>query len=416
MLEKNRNSINYAIELTQIHVDELRVGMYVAELDRPWTDTPFLFQGFYLENEADVKTVKKYCEFVFIDKLRQSSAQTTGAEDTLYSKGGLKTSKSFKKHSGIDSDIQQGSKVHKQISTVVKSFMQNITLGKSVSVAVAKEVVAECVNQVVQAPDATMWLTQLKNADEYTAQHSMNVCIFAISLGKQLNLAIPDLNNLGLCGLMHDMGKMRIPLQVLNKPGRLTADELKIMNSHTTEGWKLLMSSHNMYDGAIDVAYTHHEKLDGTGYPRGLTGSSITPYARMVAIVDMYDAITSDRIYQKGRTHLDAMNIMTQAGGSHLDLGLTVKFIECLGIYPPGNLVEMSNGEVAVVIASNPQHKIKPQVVFLLDEEKQPQPRKRVDLATIAVDRIGQPYRIKRIVRHEEFGINLQAFHTSYFT
>jgi len=297
----------------------------------------------------------------------------------------------------------------------VKSFMQDIAFGKSISVEVAKEVVAECVNSVVQSPDAMMWLTQLKKSDEYTAQHSMNVCIFAISLGRQLNLSIAELNNVGLCGLMHDMGKMRVPSEVLNKPGRLTPEELKIMNSHTTLGWQLLMSSHAMYGGAIDVAYMHHERLDGKGYPRGLSGHLITPYARIVAIVDMYDAITSDRVYQKGRTHLEAISIMTKEGGSHLDLNLTVKFIECLGIYPPGNLVEMSNGEIAIVVETNQAQKIKPKVVFLLDEEKQPQEEQLIDLAEVSVDRYGLPYRIRRIVRPEEFGIDLYAFRNKYF-
>ncbi len=411
----NRDFLAHSVELTQIHVDDLKVGMYVSQLDRPWTETSFLFQGFLLENQADIQAVQDQCEFVFIDVVRQNAAQTDTSRDTPYSKGWIEIRTPPKKKASFVEEVNNANRVHGQISTLVKSFMQDIAFGKSISVEVAKEVVAECVNSVVQSPDAMMWLTQLKKSDEYTAQHSMNVCIFAISLGRQLNLSIAELNNVGLCGLMHDMGKMRVPSEVLNKPGRLTPEELKIMNSHTTLGWQLLMSSHAMYGGAIDVAYMHHERLDGKGYPRGLSGHLITPYARIVAIVDMYDAITSDRVYQKGRTHLEAISIMTKEGGSHLDLNLTVKFIECLGIYPPGNLVEMSNGEIAIVVETNQAQKIKPKVVFLLDEEKQPQEEQLIDLAEVSVDRYGLPYRIRRIVRPEEFGIDLYAFRNKYF-
>jgi ribosome-associated toxin RatA of RatAB toxin-antitoxin module len=169
-----------------------------------------------------------------------------------------------------------------------------------------------------------------------------------------------------------------------------------------------------MYGGAIDVAYTHHERLDGTGYPRKLGSDKITPYARMVTIVDMYDAITSDRVYQKGRSHLEAISIMTQNGGTHLDAELTVKFIDCLGIYPPGNLIEMTNGEVAVVIETNPQHKLKPKVVFLLDEDKQPRTSILVNLAEMNLDKNKKPYKIKRIVRASDYNIDLNEFYREY--
>lgn len=409
------NIVLDSVEITKIDVRDLEIGMYVCELDRPWSQTNFLFQGFELQNQADIEAVQSQCAYVFIDVSKQTVIQQPKVRDTPYSKAWIQNREPPRKKSCFEEEIHRAVKVHTQVSTVVKNFMQEVTLGNSINVALAKEAVAECVNSIVKSPDAMMWLTQLKKRDEYTSQHSMNVCILAISLGRQLNLSVSELNNIGLCGMMHDMGKMRIPLEILNKAGRLTAEEVKIMQSHTTLGWKLLMSSSNMYGGAVDVAYTHHERLDGRGYPRGLTAESISPYARMVAITDTYDAITSDRVYQKGRTHLDAINIMTAEEDTHLDSTLTIKFIECLGIYPPGNLVEMSNGEVAIVIESHPLHKLKPKVVFLLNENKQPQAQRIVDLAEMSLDRSAQPYKIKRMVRAEDYGINLDSFYHDYF-
>jgi HD-GYP domain-containing protein (c-di-GMP phosphodiesterase class II) len=239
----------------------------------------------------------------------------------------------------------------------------------------------------------------------------MNVCILAIALGRHINLSIKELNNVGLCGMMHDMGKMSVPLGILNKPGKLEPDELKIMQNHPELGWKLLMSSNDMYGGAIDVAYSHHERLDGTGYPRKLSAEKITPYTRIVAIVDMYDAITSDRIYQNGRTHLDAIDIMTKMCGTHLDPGLTYKFIECLGIYPPGCIVEMSNGEIAIVVEANQKKRLKPKIILLLDEDKKARPERMVDLSKIDLDASGQEYRIVKIVRADEYDIDLNKYY-----
>ncbi len=358
--------------LTKINVEDLKVGMYVSKLDKPWLESNFVFQGFELKNQTDINAVCEQCKFVFIDVNKQKKSQLLESKDTPYSKGWLDTRTPPDKLSSFEQEIEHAGAVYQETSNLVRSFMQEVRLGKTINVEIAKKAVAECVDSILHAPDALLWMTQLKSRDLYTSQHSMNVCILAIALGRQINLPVQELNNVGLCGMMHDMGKMRVPLEILNKPGKLEPDELKIMQSHAELGWKLLLSSTGMYGGAIDVAHSHHERLDGTGYPRKLTAEQISPYTRIVAIVDMYDAITSDRIYQNGKTHLDAINIMTKMCGTHLDSGLTYKFIECLGIYPPGSLVEMSNGEIAIIVEANQKKKLKPKIILLLDEDKNP--------------------------------------------
>ena len=398
-------------ELTKINVQDLRVGMYVAKLDKPWLESNFLYQGFELKNQADINAVVEQCKFVFIDAKKQNKTLTFESKDTPYSKGWLDSKIPPDKLSSFEKEIEHAGYVYQETSNLVRSFMEDVCLGKTITVEIAKKAVAQCVDSILQAPDALLWMTQLKNRDLYTSQHSMNVCILAIALGRQLNLSIKELNNVGLCGMMHDMGKMSVPLEVLNKPGKLEPDELKIMQSHPELGWKLLMSSSDMYVGAIDVAHSHHERLDGTGYPRKLTAQMITPYTRIVAIVDMYDAITSDRVYQKGRTHLDAINIMTSMCGTHLDSGLTYKFIECLGIYPPGCIVEMSNGEIAIVVEANQKKRLKPKIILLLDEDKNPRTERIVDLSKMDLDASGQDYRITKIVKADDYGIDLNKYY-----
>jgi len=411
MNDSNALFFSSSNELTKINVQDLRVGMYVAKLDKPWLESNFLYQGFELKNQADINAVVEQCKFVFIDAKKQNKTLTFESKDTPYSKGWLDSKIPPDKLSSFEKEIEHAGYVYQETSNLVRSFMEDVCLGKTITVEIAKKAVAQCVDSILQAPDALLWMTQLKNRDLYTSQHSMNVCILAIALGRQLNLSIKELNNVGLCGMMHDMGKMSVPLEVLNKPGKLEPDELKIMQSHPELGWKLLMSSSDMYVGAIDVAHSHHERLDGTGYPRKLTAQMITPYTRIVAIVDMYDAITSDRVYQKGRTHLDAINIMTSMCGTHLDSGLTYKFIECLGIYPPGCIVEMSNGEIAIVVEANQKKRLKPKIILLLDEDKNPRTERIVDLSKMDLDASGQDYRITKIVKADDYGIDLNKYY-----
>lgn len=413
MNNSNPIFLTSAIELVQIDVTELKVGMYVSKLDRPWLETSFLFQGFELINTDDINAVQQQCEHVYIDVARQKKIDITHyqARNTPFSKGWLEKSNPPKKKSSFSEEFAYSESVYHHTSSIVKSFMEDIAFGRPVNVEIAKKAVSECVESIMKSPDALMWLSQLKNADEYTSQHSMNVCIFSITLGRRLGLSVAELEDIGLCGLMHDIGKMKIPQTVLSKQGRFEPEELSLMRSHATEGWKLLMASNDIPGCVIDAAYGHHERLDGKGYPRGLTENQIHPYTRIVTITDMYDAITSDRVYKKSRTHLEAINIMTNNIGNKLDSGLVIKFIECLGIYPPGNIVEMTNGEVAVVIEVNDEKKLKPKVTMLLDEDKKQVKPRFVDLAKLDLDSSGQTYAIKRMLKYDEFDINMNQLY-----
>jgi HD-GYP domain-containing protein (c-di-GMP phosphodiesterase class II) len=411
MNDDNYNYLASSTTLVKIDVEDLKVGMYVSKLDKPWLESDFLFQGFELQTQADINAVRKQCNFVYVDVNKQNKTQQFKSKDTPFSKEWLDKRKPPDKLSSFENEAEHAGCVYQETSSLVRTFMQEVCLGKAINVEYANKAVAQCVDSILQAPEALLWMTQLKNRDLYTSQHSMNVCILAIALGRHINLPVKELNNLGLCGMMHDMGKMLVPLNVLNKTGELEPDEMKIMRSHALLGRNLLLKSSGMYSGAIDVAHSHHERLDGTGYPRKLIAEQITPYTRIVTIADIYDAITSDRIYQKGRTHLEAINIMTKKCGTHLDSGLTYKFIQCLGIYPPGNIVEMSNGEIAIVVEENKKKRLKPKVILLLDEDKKPRSERMVDLSKIDLDASGREYKIIKIVKADDFGIDLNKYY-----
>lgn len=416
--------VSSSVVSTKIDARDLQIGMYVSKLDKPWTDSPFLFQGFRLETQADVDAVRQECQYVYIDVEKQETyAQSPVKPNKTKEKksflGLFSTPEPEKKYSRVTvtpaprvsfiQEIDHATHTYRETSNLVRSFMEDVQLGRAINAEMAKKTVSDCVDSILHSPDAWLLMSQLKKRDEYTAQHSMNVCILSITLGRQIGLAIEELNNIGLCGMMHDMGKMKIPLDILNKPGKLDDKELAIMQSHATEGGKILMSTQNIYTGTVDVALKHHERLDGEGYPKRLKGQYIPLYTRIVTIADIYDAISSDRVYQKGRTHLETINIMTKIMGTHLDTQLTFKFIEAIGIYPPGNVVELKSGEVGVIMESNPKNKLKPRILLLLNENKEPIPVEIIDLA------IEQKLNIKdraitQIVRPEKYNINLAQY------
>jgi len=415
---KKKKTLSKAIEYSvpahlYTPVNQLAVGMYVIELDKPWIGSPFLFQGFEIKTQQEIQQLTDYCDYVYIDttKNRKRQAVKGNASDQNIIEANIDFGAPPPKLSQFEKELQRAEVVHKQVGNLVSDFMERIARGEGVDTKAAKEAVAECVNSILHSPDAFLWLNQLKNKDEYTAQHSLNVCVLSIVLGRHINFSLDSLNNVGLCGMMHDMGKMLVPLSVLNKPGKLEPDEMEIMRAHTTLGHELLKSSEDMYPGAIQSALSHHEMLNGKGYPNQVTHRDIPLFTRIVTIADMYDAITSDRVYQKGRTHLEATAIMIDMSGSHLDGNLVTKFIEALGVYPPGCVVMMTNGSVAIVVEVNELVRLRPKIIILLDQDKQQVPEKVINLADMELDDQGQLLTIKGIVKAQDYGIDISKYY-----
>jgi len=397
-------------------VSQLAIGMFVVELDRPWLETPFLFQGFELKTEEQIQSVKNFCNYVYIDKTKTRTIKHTiaGNPSLTQSKilNNIDVDKAPPKNAGaFEQEILRAESIYTDTEQVIANFMKTAAKGSGVDGWLAKKSVAECVNSVLNSPDAMLWLTQLKNKDKYTMQHSLNTCLLSIVFGRHLNLSKEVMINLGLCGMLHDIGKMQIPLRILRKRGPLTEEELKIMKTHTTLGYELLKSSDCMDSCVAETVLTHHERLDGSGYPRGLKQGSISDYAKIVSIVDAYDSMTSDKVYQESKTHLEATHLMMTMAGIYWDKKLVIKFIESLGVYPPGCVVVMTNGAIGIVVEVNERMKLRPRVILLLDEEKQPVPEQLIDLSQMVCDKKGNVYTIKNIVKAEDWNINSSKYY-----
>jgi putative nucleotidyltransferase with HDIG domain len=258
-------------------------------------------------------------------------------------------------------------------------------------------------------PDALLWMGKLRQKDEYTSEHCLNVGLLAMTFGRHLGASEEELNTMGLCGILHDVGKMKTPLDVLNKEGKLTADEYVTIKSHPVDGRDILISHEDVHHSAVDVCYSHHEALDGTGYPCGLKANNIPDMTRMITICDVYDAITNERVYKKGQSSLEALKVLYQNRSTKFDKRLVTEFIECMGLYPPGSLVGLKNGEVGIVISTNYRHRHLPKVLIVRDSKKMPLREKVINLETQAGTENNE-YIIQTVIPNGNHGIRIEQY------
>lgn len=400
----------------QIDISQLEQGMYVAELDRPWLETPFIFQGFVINSDDDLQVLRSLCEYVYIDPEKGDDIDVSITHAVPLNRKfiDLKQRTRLEISVGFEEEIPKAREAHEHTRSHIDTMFEDVRMGKNVDVSGAKEVVSSMVNSIVRNPDAMQWLTNLRKRDEYTAIHSMNVCIFALTFGRYLGLDEEELNELGVGALLHDIGKMRVPLEVLNKEARLTDDEYSIVRKHAEHGYEILKKTKGLPPSTAEIAYSHHERKSGEGYPRGLKEDEIHLYARVVSIVDIYDAITSDRVYHHGMNTLEALKNMFEWRENDLDSELVESFIQCLGIYPIGSLVELNSEEVGIVISVAQGRRLTPKVILVRDTEKEVMmPPKIIDLSHFKPGEGDHSLEIRRVLEPNAYGIDVREYISS---
>lgn len=387
----------------ELPVDELRLGMRVVRLDRPWTEVPIPFQNFCLETELQLRILRQHCLWV------EADVEERWARKHLPHRNPKRRPLNPPpvKHS-LDREMPRAAASFAAARRYVDDVAVRLAQTNAVPVEDARPVIRQCVSSIMANPNALFWLTRIKNEDQYTAEHCLRVAVLATTFGHFLRLPAGDLEILGLCGLLHDIGKLRVPAHILNKPGSLTPEELVEMRRHPEYGANMLRTDHPLDSIVTEVALGHHERMDGQGYPAALPAWQISRFTRIISIVDAYDAITSDRCYRRGRTPDEALRILYRERSRHFDSELTEIFIRMIGLYPPGSLVELNTGEIAVVHASNPNERLRPRIEVVLDAQHRPIVGYQLDLAENPVDEHGQPYQIRQTVADGSFGWHLQ--------
>ena len=395
-------------EPSKIHVADLRVGMFVCKLDRDWLDTPFLMQGFLIEEPEDIDIVAEYCEYVWVDTNRKVSLSQHSSGTGTASFAPINN---YPYETSVQEEHRRVYKTFRKARSLTKDMLDDIRLGGALDAEGAKATVNECVKSVLKHPDALLWMSKIREESEYTSDHCLNVCILAITFGRQLGMDEGDLEKIGLCGLLHDVGKMRVPSQILHKPDRLTDKEMNLMKAHTVHGRNLLLSAQNVYSGTIDVAYSHHERVDGTGYPRKLSGSGISRFSKIIAIVDAYDAMTANRCYSRAVTSTEALKRIYEARGKQFDETLAIQFIKAIGLFPSGSIVELYSGDVGIVIETNQKRRHLPKIILVRNNQKKPRDKEKIlDLSYIESDELPKEYLIKKVWPDGSFGVVLKEY------
>lgn len=394
----------------KIDVSDLRVGMYVCELDRPWRETPFLFQGFRVRSPAEIEELKRYCEYVFItDHRRDDSARDKKIEFEILKASAPRPAQqlTYMDLATLDEELEPARQRYAHTHALVDSLMRDARLGKSLDAEGVKLAVSGVLASVLRNPDAMLCLNQIKRRDEYTATHCLRVCVLALAFGRHLGLPEEALNVLGIGALLHDIGKARVPEDLLNKPGRLSAREFDVVKLHVPLGVKMVDGLEGIPPVSVQVMALHHERHDGSGYAEGLRGSQIDQLGMIAAIVDYYDALTSDRPYRDAMAAHTVLKQMYVARGGPFPSGLVEHFIQCMGIYPIGSLVELNTGQVGVVVAHNRQRALRPRLLLVLDQAKHPYRFPHyIDLAKQPRDQSGVAWEIKMVLEPGTYGVN----------
>jgi HD-GYP domain-containing protein (c-di-GMP phosphodiesterase class II) len=345
--------------LKRIGVHQLILGMHVKEFCGSWMEHPFWRSSFLLADPKDIEAIlTSSIKEVWIDTdkgldIAQGESAVSEAESDAQVEEDLRqVAEGQRNMSSVSSavEIQRAARICLQSRQALVSMFEEARMGKTVDVGGARQLVSEISDSVSRNPGALISLARLKTADDYTYMHSVAVCAMMVALARQLGLDEAQTRSAGVAGLMHDLGKAMMPMQVLNKPGKLTEAEFAIIKSHPEQGYKLLAGQPDMDPLVLDVCLHHHEKVDGSGYPHGLKDQDISLFAKMGAVCDVYDAITSNRPYKSGWDPAESLRKMAEWSSGHFDPRVFQAFVKSIGIYPVGSLVRLNSGRIGVVI------------------------------------------------------------------
>jgi HD-GYP domain-containing protein (c-di-GMP phosphodiesterase class II) len=400
----------------RISVGGLATGMYVSRLDRPWLGTSFPLEGFLVKSDEDIAQVQRLCHFVYVDITRGKSPDPRFVElghsdllerarshdaiaDLLKTRWELKTS--------FEAELPQAEGARKSLELGIKEVMHDLQSGRDLDLHKLRDGVEAMIDSVTRNPAAFIWLKAIKRKDNYAYQHSLGCSVWAASFGRHLGMSRPELSELALSGLLFDVGKTRVPSDLLAKKTAFDEFDHLQMRAHVQHGIDILDVKPQLPPRVIEAVATHHERHDGSGYPNGLRGSEIPIFGRIIGLIDSYDAMTSTRPYAASHSPHHTVMELYQSRDVLFQTELVEQFIQTCGIYPTGSLVELSDGRVGVVTAVHSLKRLRPSVMVLLDEQKNPLSEFRsIDLSWVREDSGGDSLTIKRGLPQGAFGID----------
>ncbi len=413
------------MQRVKIDAANLIAGMFVAQLDRPWLETPFLFQGFEIRDDSEIDLLRHYCRHVYIDVTRGSIPvddiekllnragskvvlKVGQAKPKVATKPSLKHrilhvlsnidptgrithrldgSKTYRIKASLKREMPQAAEAYEVAMMTMNNVLEHVREGRAVDVAKVQEAVGPIISSVLRNPSAMGWFVLLKKRDEYAYSHSIAASVWAVVLGRHLGFDRAALEMLALGGMLLDIGKAQIPEGLLKKKDELTNVENDLLARHVEYGLELVNDYPGIGREVLDMIASHHERLDGSGYPKGLQGADIPIYGRIASLVDCYDAMTSDRPYANAMSSYDAVCELNALSDVHFQKELVEQFVQALGMFPTGSIVELNSGEVGIVVEQNHIRRLRPKIMVLLGVDKQPLKKNQtVDLRKVSGD------------------------------
>jgi len=363
--------------IKKVNKEGLKLGMFIHDLNCGWMEHSFLRNSFMLRKESDLlKIISSGISEVYIDTIKgiDASDAPTLAEvdqdlsarmlDSIQNPRPPEVKTSHQEELGFAKNIQ------KEANKVIHSMLSDVRLGRQIQVERLQPVVSQITDSILRNQGTLVSLCRIREGDTYTFQHSVSVCTLLVTFCRYMEMSTEIIHEAGIGGMLHDIGKMRVPDHILNKPAKLTDPEFEIMKGHVTLGLETLQQTPGISNTVIQIAGEHHERFEGSGYPYQVKGKEISELGRMAAIVDVYDAITSNRIYHKGMEPPLALKKLFEWSSHHFDEELVQHFIQAIGIYPVGSLVKLASNRLAVVLEQGSAGLLLPKVRIIFDTDR----------------------------------------------
>lgn len=382
-------TVNQALNTAtaEIGVESLELGMYVAELDRPWIETPFLFQGFKLTEQEEIDTLRKLCKQVHVldpdgsigraERARRKAKPVVARNPLLdvptdvFRKPGARVLDV--KHP-MHEEMAQAKTAHAELVDAVTAVMEGLRSGRMLDIERVQSATQPLINSIGRNPDALAWLTAMRQKDADIYNQSVSAAVLILTFGRHLGLPRIALDSLALGGLLFDVGKTRLSDDILLKPDRLSDVEFREYKKHVDHGMEILSQTRGLDVSILAMVKTHHERHDGSGYVQGLKGDEIPAFGKIAGIVDAYQTMLALSNAGKQPSPHRVLNYLNRRRDMEFESALVEEFIQAIGIYPTGTLVELSDGRIGVVVEQNRRRRLQPKVMLLLDAAKAPLP------------------------------------------
>ena len=402
----------------QVAVGDLKPGMYVSRLDRPWLETPFKVQGGAIRNKKDIDRLMECCNYVYID-IRRSTSQGSSFVDpgtTLTDEEQKrlligKNPKHYEYKSTLKEELKSAYTEHAFLSNAITGMMEQTTLNNKLDLHRIQKAVLPMVESVLRNPDAFSWLTMMKRQNNYAYSHSLSAAIWSAVFGRNLGLPKDEIVSLSTGALLLDIGNVKLPAKLILNPKAYNSVEFTLVKKHVEYSLEIVSSIDGIKDEIIQMVATHHERHDGSGYPNSLSKNNIPLFGRVAGIIDCYDAIITERIHAPALSPHEAVKNLYGWSGKDFQAELVEQFLQVVGVYPVGTVAELSDGRVVVVVSHNKERRLRPRVMIVMNKDKQFYSKlKTINLCNETQGEDGKPLHITKTVNPSFYGIDTNQF------